>query len=450
MLASACQSVETPAEQTESVPGHLLIRGATLIDGTGADPRPGVDVLVADGVIQEIGSNLSAPEAEVIDASGKYVIPGMIDTHVHLDAPMVFQLTPEEKQQIIDHTPKAFLYNGITTVLNLSSDADWIWAQRQAQREGTLLAPRIYAMGRSFTPENGWGSRHGGALTTPEQAEKRLEEYIAAGTDGVKVMIENGLGDSNTYAEMPDDILQAIAKVAHENNVPIYVHAINLHEYKRALAIDPRGIMHGLEDPIPEGDPLIQQIVSKKVYIVPTLSLFESFLHFDELPGGWDNPVLKGSVPGFLLAKLQQKDYFAEENRRFKEVARMPVYEWVEKALPIFRENVRKMHEAGIVLGTGTDAGGPVGYNFQGYNTPWELELLVDCGLTPMEALQAATQNGAQIIGISDKVGTVESGKWADLLILRANPLEDIENVRQIDTVILNGKSYSRNAFAAE
>ena len=150
---------------------ELLIKSVTLIDGTGSEPQEGVDIRISGGRIVEIGSGLSAsPDTETIDGSGKYVTPGLIDAHVHLDAPIVFQLTPEEKAQIIEHTPKAFLYNGVTTVLNVSSKVDWIFEQRQAEREGRLMSPRIYAMGRSFTPEGGWGSRHGGAVVDAEDA----------------------------------------------------------------------------------------------------------------------------------------------------------------------------------------------------------------------------------------------------------------------------------------
>ena len=130
---------------------ELIITDVTLIDGTGSEPQAGVDIRIADGRIVEIGPDLPAASgAETIDGSGKYVIPGLIDTHVHMDAPMVFQLTPEEKAQIVEHNPRAFLYNGVTAVLNVSSKVDWIFEQRRAEQEGRLLSPRLYVMGRSF------------------------------------------------------------------------------------------------------------------------------------------------------------------------------------------------------------------------------------------------------------------------------------------------------------
>ena len=428
---------------------ELIITDVTLIDGTGSDPRVGVDIRIADGRITEIGPDLSAASAsETIDGSGKYVIPGLIDAHVHMDAPIVFQLTPEEKARVIENNPRAFLYNGVTTVLNVSSEVDWIFEQRQAEREGRLLSPRLYVMGRSFTPVDGWGSRHGGALGDVDDAVARAQDYISRGTDGFKVIIEDGLGASGTYNRMSEEMMMAISNVARENNVPIYTHAINLDEFHSAVAMSSTAIVHGLEDPIPPGDTILQDMVENNVMFVPTHSLWEAFLRHDEAAADLNDPILRGSVPHFLLDYMQDPDYRAEETRRFLAVADMPVYQWAEEKIPVFSENILKAHQAGVIIAAGTDAGGPVGYNFQGYNLPWEVKLFVQAGLTPMEALVAATRNGAMVIGVEDQLGTVATGKLADLLILSANPLEDIENIRKIETVIYKGAAYPRDAFA--
>jgi imidazolonepropionase-like amidohydrolase len=126
----------------------------------------------------------------------------------------------------------------------------------------------------------------------------------------------------------------------------------------------------------------------------------------------------------------------------------MDAYAWARRAVPIFKANTGKMRSAGVKLAVGTDAGGPVGYNFQGYNTPREVELLVEAGLSPMEALVAATRTGAEVIGVANEVGTIEPGKRADLLLLAANPLDDIRNLRRIETVVQAGQVYARERFA--
>ena len=126
----------------------------------------------------------------------------------------------------------------------------------------------------------------------------------------------------------------------------------------------------------------------------------------------------------------------------------MDVYPWASRALPMFKANTARLFKAGVRLAVGTDAGGPVGYNFQGYNTPRELELLVESGLTPLDALVAATRNGAALIGVNAELGTIESGKRADLLLLAADPLADIGNIRRIEAVVLKGVAYPRERFA--
>jgi imidazolonepropionase-like amidohydrolase len=426
----------------------VIIKNVTLIDGTGRPAQPGTDLVLADGRIARIGRGLEPPAgARLLDGSGRFAVPGLIDCHVHLDTPMVFQVTDTERARILDHNALAFLYNGVTTVLNLSSDPEWIARKRDDQAEGRILAPRIYQTGRSFTPDGGWGSRHGGALKTAEDARTRARA-AARGVDGFKIIIEDGLGRSGTYSEMSDEMLNAIAEEARAARLPMYVHAINLHEYRRALAIRPRAIVHGLEDPLPEGDSLLAELAGAGVYVAPTLSLFEAFTSFDEHPERFDDPVLRASVPDFLLRNLRRPDYRAAEKKRFTEVARMDAYAWARRAVPVFKANTAKMRAAGVKLAVGTDAGGPVGYNFQGYNTAREVELLVEAGLSPMEALVAATRTGAEVIGVASEVGTIEAGKRADLLLLTADPLADIRNLRRIEMVVQAGHVYARERFA--
>ena len=443
LLVIAGCSAEPPQE-------GVFIQNATLIDGTGAAPQTGANIWIRKNQIEAIGTDLEPPRgATVIDATGKFVVPGLIDAHIHLDAPIAYQISPEEREQIIEHNGNALLYNGVTTVLNVSSDEEWIWARRAAQREGRLISPRIYAMGRAFIPEGGWGDHLGRTLKDAEAARQRALDYVAKGTDGFKVVIEDGIADrSGTVPLMPDDMLEAIVEVAEAEDVPIYVHAINLEEYKKAVSIRPRGIVHGLEDPIPEGDPILQEMVDNNIIIIPTVSLFEAFLRYDERPDGFDDPILVSSVPTFLLERMRRADFMAEENARFQQIAGEDIYQWVAAKIPVFKENVTKMHQAGVKLAVGTDGGGRVGYNFQGYNTPWEVQLFVECGLSPMEALVAATRIGAKAIGVEDKLGTVEAGKWADLLILNADPLKDIRNIREIDLIIRDGQVHSRSDFA--
>jgi imidazolonepropionase-like amidohydrolase len=439
------------ADQPESTRARVLVvRGATLIDGTGAASRSDVDILIRDDRILTVGPNLQAPDgAANVDARGAWIVPGLIDVHVHLDAPMVFQITDEERTRILEHNPRAFLYNGVTTVLNVSATPEWIFDLRARQRDGRVLAPRIFATGRSITPEGGWGSRHGGALTDAAASRDTVRRYIEMGADAIKVIIEDGLGRSGTYKEISDEMLRSVAEEAAKAKIPVVVHAINLHEYRRALAISPRAIIHGLEDPLPSGDSLPVDLRRANVFVAPTLSLWESFNSFEHHPERFDDPALHGSVPPFLLASMRRPDYRAVEQKRFLEVARMDAYTWANARMKTFMANTLAMHRAGVKIAVGTDAGGPVGYNFQGYNTIREMELLVEAGLSPMEVLVAATRTGAELIGVADRLGTLTSGKLADFLILERNPLTNIGNLRHVRTIVLGGVPHDRSTFDA-
>jgi imidazolonepropionase-like amidohydrolase len=444
LLGFACQ----PPLAAE--PGIVVIRNATVVDATGAKPRKNLDLILKDGVIASIGKKLVAPAgARVIDASGKYVTPGLIDTHVHLQFPVTFQLTEAEQKVVLDHAPKAYLYNGVTTILDAGATSEFIFPLREAQREGRLVAPRIYAVGPGITPEKGWGSRHGRALRDTAAVEERIRSLVDLRSDGVKLIVEDGLGHAGTHVEISDEMLDAAVEGARKADKRIYVHAINLTEYRRSVAFSPQAIIHGLEDPVPAGDPILRDIAKRNIVITPTISLFESFLKPDPRAGeGLTDPVLVASVPKPVLDKLRAPGFVRDSRTAFVKASNMDAYAWAEKHNPIFCENIGKMNRAGVKLAVGTDGGGQVGYNFHGYNTPWELKLFVQCGLSPMEALIAATRNGAELLGVEGKLGTVEKGKLADLLILGANPLDDIENIRSIEWVIQNGEPHPRSNFA--
>lgn len=443
-----CSSAEEGREQGRS--DVLVIRGATLIDGTGREPQDDSVVVAREDRIEAVTDlDGSYPaDARVIEASGKYLLPGLIDAHAHIAHPNGVGLSDEQKRIATENNPKAFLYNGVTTVINLSSDPEWILEHRRLAREGKIVSPRIFTGGHHFTAPGGWGARHGGAVSSRKEIENRLNEFAARDFDLVKVIYEDGLGPSEVFPRLDRELMAVVAEKCKEHGIPLMIHAMDREEYRDAVEVDPRAIVHILEDRLPTGDSLPEEIASKGIFVTPTLVLFESFFDFQDHPERWEDPALRASVPDFVLESVRDETNLQKAIAGMNNILKMDALEWAREKLPIMKENTKMFFDAGIPLTVGTDSGGAVIHAFQGYNTPREIELLVDSGLTPMEAIVAGTRNGAMMMGAERDLGTVEAGKLADMILLNRNPLEDVAYLRDIELVIQGGRVFTRDELA--
>ena len=449
----ACAAPPVPPAEDESGEAALVIKGATLIDGTGSAPREDSIVVIRGNKIESVGGGETAvpANAEIVDASGKFLVPGLIEAHGHLMSTNGFGLSDEQKKVALANNPRAFLYNGVTTLVNLSSpDFDWIVNHRAQERAGTIVSPRIFAGAEHFTAPGGWGGRHGGGVTESEEVEERLKNYFAADIDLVKVIYENGLGASNVFPRMDQELMALVAERCREAGVPLMIHAMDIKEYRDAVAVTPRAIVHILEDALPADDPLPADIAAGNIFVTPTLVLFESFYRYLDEPELWESPALKASVPDFVAASLQSPENIEKATARMDGILKMNSVQWARDTLATMRENTKRFFDAGVKLTVGTDAGGAVTHSLQGYNLPREFEILVQSGLSPMDAIVAGTRNGAMMVGAEDQLGTIEAGKLADIVVLNRNPLDDIRNLRDIEVVILNGRMLERSELAVQ
>ena len=422
-----------PAEQTSqssAAPSVVVIEGGTLIDGTGAPAVSGTRILIEDGRIQQIGQpgELSIPAgAHVIEAAGKYIIPGLIDSHVHYDMPWLHRL---------------YLANGVTTVRDLGTSIERIVTLRQEISVGNILAPRMFVSGVPINPGSVRAMNLGSAK---EMAEKLVE----AGVDGIKV------------TGYTTDELRDIVEVAHAHGLIVYGHTgpkrgnrapgarlaveAGLDGIEHALGVledamekavpvpadyDPfdsshifrywYGRMHTVVNSTTVGE-LVQLMVEEDVYFAPTLNNFMRNFVQRNTPEVESDPNLK-YIPEDEPDRFGR---FTEEDRQ----------EW-RKTMELMKEATYKFHEAGGLLINGTDSPGAA---LPGWSLHQEMELFVEAGLTPMEALLATTLNNAKVLGKEDELGTVEPGKYADLVILDADPLQDITNTQEIHLVIKGG-----------
>ncbi len=404
----------------------IVIEGGTLIDGTGSPPRVGTTILIEGNRIREIGDRLSVPAgAQVISAAGKYVIPGLIDTHTHSQGPWMHRL---------------FLANGVTTVRDMGGAVERVLTLRQEIRAGNILAPRMFISGMGINP------RSIQALNFTSHREM-AEKMVEAGVDGIKI---------TGYTPQQ---LKEVVEVAHANGLLVYGHPgpkIDGRAPGVRLAVEAGidGIEHSngiLEDamgediPVPtdfdatrrdhlfrfwygrmhhnfdteKADSLIQLMVEEDVYYSPTL--VNSSRH-GRLPEDLEaDPALRYIPEG----ELDTLSRFGEEEHQ----------EW-NQSITLMKEMVRRFHEAGGLLIAGTDAPGAA---HPGWSIHQEMELFVEAGIPPLAALQTATLNNARVLNKENELGTVKEGHYADLVILDANPLEEISNTRKIHLVIKDG-----------
>jgi imidazolonepropionase-like amidohydrolase len=414
----------------------LLIRGGTLIDGTGRAAIQDAEILIRDGMIAEIragGDVERSTGVEVIEARGKFIIPGLIDSHVHYG----------------DSYAELFLSHGVTTVGDLGNPYQWQLAIKKGLNSGRMAGPRFFFCGETGLPGND--------AAQPPLVHRRGLDTIRKPEDAaaiVKRLKDSGVDCIKLNEEFSGELFSAMAQAAHASGLKVISHSFNAADSIRwgidgiehmvgiavATAASPRakeavGRLH-LEaghknsslyqwmEPA-QFDGLIQDLVRGGVFINPTLAFEWKALsdrtrqHEQEDTRLLNTPALSYFDLDDRLVSLGQYHWAdnrsAEEIRQFKDG-----YRKVQQFLAMFVQ-------AGGKIYAGTDSAAAT---TPGLTLHHEMELLVDAGISPMRAIQAATKNGAEILGLDSKLGTIEKGKIADLVLLDANPLENIGNTK--------------------
>ena len=436
--------------------GRLALEHVSVIDATGAPARADRMVVIEDGRIRSIGKNRKVPGATVIDASGKFLIPGLWDMHVH----------GAGRADYLD----LFVANGVTGIRDMFDSLSEINKRRAEIRDGSRRGPRIVAAGRVLdgpTPILPGAT----AINNAREAEAAVDAAAAEGCDFVKL-----------YSLLPRDAYFAAAARAKERGLPFVGHvpeSISVaeasdagqrsvehltgvlmacssreNELRSQLAADIRGgsalsvgyrtflycSAEALESfSRDKADALFGRFTRNATWHCPTLTVLRGFAYLDTEEFTSDPRVI--FLPAWLRLIWNPKGGFVTQYLTHEDFANL------KQGLRKDLELVGMMRRAGVNLLAGTDTSGP--YCFPGFSLHDELELLVRGGLTPMEALQAATLNPARFLGQSDRLGTVEAGKIADLVLLEANPLEDIRNTRKIAGVVLGGGFIARAELQA-
>lgn len=439
------------AERNRSV----LFQNAKIFVGNGAVIQNGA-VLLKGGKIAEVfstsPSDTTSFNAEVIDASGKTIIPGLIDMHVHIGAPGgVYEnaskyMDPNAEERRL----AAYLYSGVTAVRSTGDLLDDALKLRSEMNSGEYLGAEFFTCGPLFTAPGG----HPTELIkyfpeqmrstaekqfvrlpkSPAEARTQVDELKKTGVDCIKSVLDAGSSEWGLFNHLDPAIYRAIIDQAEKDNVPAATHTGNAADVKEAVDAGTNSVEHGSRtDSIPPAT--FAEMKQKGIAYDPTLSVFEE--EIVDMRTGNTEPLTRSLVqqvgPADLLAGTRA---LLEKQKKAKP-------QQFEGFLRLLNQNLLAAYQAGVLLITGSDAGNML--VIHGPTVQHELELWVKAGIPPAAALQAATYNAAKVLRADDRIGSIQKGRDATLVLLDGDPTADISNTERISLVVFRGERVARN-----
>jgi imidazolonepropionase-like amidohydrolase len=408
--------------------GVIVITGATLIDGAGRAPVKDSVIVIEGARIKQVGAknDVKFPEnAAVIDASGKFVTPGLADMHNHLR-----DGTLSRRPQALGNARQLLAF-GVTTVFFPNANLQLLDTLKQQSAPDNSAYPHIFGAGPIVTVKGGSLSGELRSPNTADEARAVVKEMKAANVEAIKLGY-----DDNTWAMkkslplLKEEVVSAIIAEAHHQGLKVFVHAPILEQAKVVLRAGADGLMHGIIDK-PVDDEFISLMKKNRACYISTLAMFEAVADISNWVKREEAYDERRTVPQAFIQAFTSQIGAEQFNSFLTNTA------FTKAHLPTLRANLKKVNDVGILIVTGTDTGF---YGvFTGLASHLELILHAEAGLKSDDIIKAATINAARMIGRETDSGTIEEGKVADLLILDANPLDDIRNIKQIHRIIKGG-----------
>lgn len=434
-----------------------VLQGATLFDGTGSEAVENSTIVIRDGKIECAGpeADCSVPSgAEVIDVSGKYITPGLVDAHVHFFQTGFFDSRPDAldlrdtypfprvaayQKQHPKRYYDAYLCSGITGVYDVGGFTWSLDFQQSAERNPN--APHVAAAGPLITPStmdifNTPSDKVLVNLDSDEKATQMVEYLAALGSTGIKL-----------WQLRPDDeeymgYVQTASEAAEKHDKSLIVHATSLNQAKSAVEHGAELLVHSVSDKEVDQE-FIEMSKKQGTIYTPTLIVGSGYMLAYRAAAGvadypFDDPnkCVDPKTKELLKGASQFSDHPAFSDSFMKRLKSFDPQE--DRVSQTALTNLKKMYEAGVPVAVGTDAGNPG--TLHGPSIYEEMEAMQRAGIPAEDLIVMATQNGARAMQHADDFGTLEAGKFANLIILEDNPAEDITNMRSITQTMLQGK----------
>jgi imidazolonepropionase-like amidohydrolase len=405
--------------------------GGMLVDGYEAPPVHNSVVVVDDGRIVAVGtrSDTQIPDdALVIDTGGRTVMPGLIDAHAHVDLIghgdydryYRFLRGMERIDEVMVIGAKQMLRAGVTSAVDLGAPFQ-VLDLRERIRRGEVPGPRLTISGPWITRVylDGVPDDYQIMIDSPDEAAQQTRELIERGSDVIK-----------TWEGLTEDDYRAVVAEAHRRGIKVHAHLYEPAAIRAAIAAGVDVFQHvGSAGNPPYDDELVSEIAQRKIPVVQTIShriwIYPATVDF---PERLHDPVHRKDMP---------PDIYAEVIDSFADFHRLSYFHDIGRETRNARISARQFIDAGAYMGVGTDAASPLNFHTEAM---WrEMSALVDSGMTPIQVISAATKTNAEILGKARELGTIERGKLADLIVVRGNPLADIDAMQHVAIVVKDG-----------
>jgi imidazolonepropionase-like amidohydrolase len=428
LLVASARADSAPGSRTDR---PIALVGGMLLDGYEAEPIHDA-VVVLQGrriVAADTRSRVQIPEdAHRIDTRGKTIMPGLVDLHIHLDLIghgdytryYEFLRGLERLPEVMPISAKQLMRAGVTSALDLGTPFEILAVRDQIDR-GLIPGPRLSISGPWITRVTLEGvlPEYEHRISSASEARRRTRENIERGADVIKTWLGLTLED-----------LKAVVDEAHKRGVKVHTHLYDPDDIEIAIQAGVDVFQHvGSARNPPYAEELVMKIAHRQIPIVQTVShriwVYPATVAF---PERLSDPVLERDMPADIYAELQAS---------FRNFHRLSYFSEIGTETRNARKSAHQFIEAGAYMGVGTDSASPLNFHTQAM---WfEMSALVDLGMTPIQVISAATKTGAEILGKSAELGTVEPGKLADLLIVDGNPLDDIKLMKNVLVTIRDG-----------